>query len=132
MHKQSKAWDSIATSHQQAVNQPLSGKQGSSHVIVSWEDKYYHSEHPALHYTSFYCWAWRHIVWDIPLVIWISCPRCVPSHSPVHPQLLAGKAAQGVGNSVQHCSATIKIWVCNQHYSPNIPNSTKQICMTHT
>ena len=57
------------------------GRQGVCHlqesraprwITVTWEDKCHHSEHPPLPFysPSFTCWAWCHMVWDIPLVSW--------------------------------------------------------------
>lgn len=42
----------------------------SSHLTVTWKDKYHNSKHsPFLLLSScFYCWAWHHLVWNIPLV----------------------------------------------------------------
>ena len=47
-------------------------------LVVTGEDERCHFPCPLLPCPSpsFYCWAWCHIAWDIPLV---SCPSCVPS-----------------------------------------------------
>lgn len=37
---------------------------------------------------QFCCWSQCHVVWDILYPDWVSCPHCVPSRQPMHPQLI--------------------------------------------
>lgn len=58
------------------------------------EEKHHHSDCSSLPFSSssFICWAWCHVLWDIPLV---SCPSCVPFQPLVDPSLLAGGVLWG-------------------------------------
>lgn len=87
-----KAAQGINSSHLVVWQVLSTGKLGSVALMVAWEDRCQYSEHPPsptplasfpLHFT---CWEWCHVVWNFPLVSWISCPHCVPSQLLAHPQ----------------------------------------------
>lgn len=121
--------NSITTSHQQAGVQPLSGKQGSSHVTVSFEDKYHHTKccvvPQPLHsflllYPSFIAGHNTALMWDISLVnlgqlSWL-CPLADPGAPPA--SLLAGQC-KNLKSPWLHVSTALqqlKILVCYDHY----------------
>lgn len=91
-----------------------------SHVTVSWNDKRHHSWHPPLpSSSSFMCWPWCHMEWDIPRVTWgqLSCP-CPLSQLLVHPQPTrwwVGWDAEKALMLCKHCSATVRTSLCYQH-----------------
>lgn len=63
-HKQSITRNSFTTSYWQLDDHTFPGKQGQSHIIVPWENKQHHSEHPPSPFfiLSLYYWAWHHTV----------------------------------------------------------------------
>lgn len=72
---------------------------------------------------QFYCSAWRHIVWDIPLASWhqlfLFCSLSA-SCAPSRPQWQGNNRSWNVLGSVQFCSATTNTLVCYQHcFHPN-------------
>lgn len=121
MHtRQSTARNSFTPSHWQADVQLPPGKKGSLHIMVSWEDKCHLSKcPPKLSYPSFYCWAWCHMMCNIPLVslgqlYWLSPPSFL-----CNPSLLAGRAAWEAEKPLalcKHCPEAIKTSVCYHLY----------------
>lgn len=71
---------------------------------------------------SFYCWAWHHVVWNIPLASLGQLSRLCPSQLLVHPQpsSLAGwcETLNSPWLSVSTAQQQRKTSVCYQHYFP--------------
>jgi len=67
----------------------LQESRAPSRVTVTWENKLRNSKCPNVppapsFSPSFICWAWHHMVWNIPSVRWASCPGCTPSQLLMH------------------------------------------------
>lgn len=68
-------------------------------------------------YPSFYCWESHQTVWDIPVVIGVSCPVCMASQLLV----LAGGAMWEIEKTLalcKHCRGIAKTLVCYQRFPP--------------
>ena len=89
-------------------------------IKVTWEDKSHNSERPPLPSSSpsFVRWAWCHMAWNIPLVIWgqlswaVSPPSFLCTPSP-----LTGEAVREAEKALalcKHSSAITKTSLCYQ------------------
>lgn len=64
------------------------GSKASIGIGVAWEDGWHHHKCPPIILLSFnfYFQEGHHMAWDIPLVMWVSCPGYSPSQSLAHLQ----------------------------------------------
>ena len=133
-----KAKAAHTSKEKQGIHSPLPiGRQVFSHpqesrapscVMVTWEDKHHRSEHPPLSFfPSFICWAWCHMVWNIPLVSWGQLSRLCPlpaSCAPPASSLVGWGEEQKRPWLCKHCSAVTKTSLCYQHcFSTNPKHS---------
>ena len=74
---------------------------------------------------SFICWAWHHMVWNIPLVSWGQLSQLCPLPKLlVHPQPAhwwGGVRAEKALALCKHCSAITKTSLCYQHCFSTTP-----------
>lgn len=83
------------------------------YVMVTWNDKYYHSWHsPLPSSSSFMCWARCHMAWHIPWVSWGSAFLPISSpNSLCSPSTLPGEWGEDAEKALmlcKHCPAIVK------------------------